>query len=73
MEQSITGRCSRGNKLTLAPWKGSVTRCGGMTTLVRREVPPEREKGGDDDSWTHTNLTGPKNKENSHSRFSYYK
>jgi hypothetical protein len=30
-------------------------------------------KGNDDASWADANFTGPKNKENSHDRFSCYK
>jgi hypothetical protein len=36
------------------------------------EVAPRREKAGDDASWADPNLTGLKNKENPHGRFSYY-
>jgi hypothetical protein len=32
-----------------------------------------RGKGGDDASWAEANFSGPKNKENPHSRFSCYK
>jgi hypothetical protein len=50
-----------------------VTRCGGVATLVGGEAAPERGKGRDDSSWVNTNLTGPKNEENPHGRFSCYK
>jgi hypothetical protein len=43
-----------------------VTSAGGEATL-------EREKGGDDVSRVDANLTGSKNKENLHDRFSCYK
>jgi hypothetical protein len=33
------------------------------------EAAPKREKGGDDASWADVNLTGPKNKKNTRSRF----
>jgi hypothetical protein len=33
----------------------------------------ERENGGDDANWVDVNLTGLKNKENSHGRFNWYK
>jgi hypothetical protein len=42
-------------------------------TLVRGEATPDREKGGDDVCWADTNLTGPKNKENTHDQFNCYK
>jgi hypothetical protein len=57
----------------LAQWKGSVTWCDGMMTSVGGEAAPRRRKGGDDASWASANLTGPKNKENSRDRFSWYK
>jgi hypothetical protein len=38
-----------------------MTRCDGVTTLARGEVPPWRGKGGEDASWADMNLTGPKN------------
>jgi hypothetical protein len=50
-----------------------VTRCGGMTTSVGGEVAPGRGKGEDNVSWANANLTGPKNEENSRSRFSCFK
>jgi hypothetical protein len=43
-----------------------VTRCSGVTTSAEGEVALERGKGGDDTNWADVNLTGPKNKENSH-------
>jgi hypothetical protein len=45
----------------LTPWEGSVTWRDGMTTSVEEEMTPKRGKGGDDASWTDTNLTEPKN------------
>jgi hypothetical protein len=42
-------------------------------TSAGREMTPENEKEGDDTSWADTNLTGSKNEENPHGRFSYYK
>jgi hypothetical protein len=50
-----------------------VTRCGSVTMSIGGEVAPGRGKGGDDASWADANLTGPKNKENSHGQFSCYK
>jgi hypothetical protein len=41
--------------------------CGSMAMLNRGEATPGRGKEGDDASWAGSNLTGPKNKENSHS------
>jgi hypothetical protein len=56
---------------------GSIGRKHGMAqreaTLAGGETAPQRGKGGDDASWADVNLTGPKNKENPHGRFSYYK
>jgi hypothetical protein len=46
----------------LAQWEGSVTQCGGMMTSVGGEAAPRRKNGGDDASWTDTNLTGLKMK-----------
>jgi hypothetical protein len=40
---------------------------------VEGEAAPERRKGGDNASWIDVNFTGPKNKENSCDRFSWYK
>jgi hypothetical protein len=37
------------------------------------EVAPGRGKGIDDASWVDADLNGPKNKENPHDRFNYYK
>jgi hypothetical protein len=37
-----------------------VTQRGGVATSARGEATPEREKGGDDASWTDENLTRPK-------------
>jgi hypothetical protein len=42
-------------------------------TSVRGEAAPKRGKGGNDTSWAGVNFTGPKNNENSHGRFSWYK
>jgi hypothetical protein len=44
-----------------------------MTMSAGGEVAPRRGKRGDDISWADVNLTGPKNKENSHGRFNWYK
>jgi hypothetical protein len=57
----------------LAPREGSVTRRGGVAMSDGGEVVLGRGKGGDDTNWTNTNLTGLKNKENSHRRFNCYK
>jgi hypothetical protein len=50
-----------------------VTRDDGVTTSVRGEVAPRRGNGGDDASWADVNLSGPKNEENLHGQFSWYK
>jgi hypothetical protein len=50
----------------VAPWEGSMTRLGGVCTWVRGEVAPGRGMGGDDASWTDTNLTGLKNEKKIH-------
>jgi hypothetical protein len=50
-----------------------VTRNDGVVTSARGEVTPGRENGVDDVIWAGANLTGPKNKENPHGRFSCYK
>jgi hypothetical protein len=50
-----------------------MTRRDGVKTSAGGEAAPERGKGGDDASWVDTNLTGQKNKENSHGRFNWYK
>jgi hypothetical protein len=42
-------------------------------TSARGEVAPRRGKGGDYTSCADINLTGLKNEENQHGRFSYYK
>jgi hypothetical protein len=47
---------------------GSVTRRGGVTTSDRGEA-ALRRKRGENASWINGNLSGSKNKENSHSRF----
>jgi hypothetical protein len=57
----------------LTPWEGTVTRRGGVVTSTRGEVAPRREKRGYDVNCADVNITGPKNKENSHDRFSFYK
>jgi hypothetical protein len=49
----------------VAPWEGSMTRLGGVCTWVRGEVALGRGMGGDDASWTDTNLTGLKNEKKS--------
>jgi hypothetical protein len=48
----------------LAPWEGSMTRCGSVTTLVGGEAAPGMGKGRDDASWADVNLIGPINEEN---------
>jgi hypothetical protein len=50
-----------------------VTQHDGIVMSVRGEVALERGKGGDDASWVDTNLTRPKNQENSRGQFSCYK
>jgi hypothetical protein len=50
-----------------------MTRCGGMTTSVGREVTSGTKKEGDDVTWTDANFTGLKNEKNLCRRFSYYK
>jgi hypothetical protein len=57
----------------LAPWEGSVTWRGGVVTLARGEVTPRREREETTLVWADTNLIGPKNEENSHCCFNYYK
>jgi hypothetical protein len=44
-----------------------------VATSAGGEAVSGRKKGGDDTSWADANLIRPKNKENSHDRFSYYK
>jgi hypothetical protein len=70
---SVAKRWSGGSELVLALWEGIMARCGSMAMSNRGEAAPGRGKGGDDVSWADANLTGPKNKENSHSWSSYYK
>jgi hypothetical protein len=50
--------------------RDTVRRCDDVD---RGETTPRREKGGNNASWADVNLTGAKNKENSHDRFSWYK
>jgi hypothetical protein len=50
-----------------------VTQRNGVATLAEGEAVPGTEKGGDDASWANTNLSEPKNEENSRDRFSWYK
>jgi hypothetical protein len=50
-----------------------VTQRGDVATSAGGEVGPGRGKGGAVASWANVNLAGPKNKENPHSQFSYYK
>jgi hypothetical protein len=50
-----------------------MTWCGGVATSAEGEAAPGRGKGGDDVSWADANLTGPKNEENTRSRFNYFK
>jgi hypothetical protein len=42
-----------------------------VMTSTGGEVAPGRKNEGDDASWADANLTGSKNKENPHSRFSW--
>jgi hypothetical protein len=42
-------------------------------TSIGGEVTPRRGNRGNEASWADTNLFGPKNKENPHDRFSWYK
>jgi hypothetical protein len=70
--RSIAGRWNRDSELILAPWKGSMTRHGGITILVGGEAALGREKGGDNARWVDTNLTGQKMKKNSCRTFSCY-
>jgi hypothetical protein len=58
-ERSVVERCSGDSELILTQWKGSVIQHGGMSTLLRGEASPGREKRGDDVSWADTNLTVP--------------
>jgi hypothetical protein len=44
----------------LAPWEGSMARCGGVATSAEGEAAPGRGKRGDNVGWADTNLTGPK-------------
>jgi hypothetical protein len=46
-----------------------VTRCNDVVTSAGGEAAPGREKEGDDGNWANTNLTKPKNKENSNGQF----
>jgi hypothetical protein len=57
----------------LAPWEGSVTRYDNVVMSDGGDAAPEREKGGDNTSWANANLIEPKNEENPHGRFSWYK
>jgi hypothetical protein len=50
-----------------------VTRRDGVTTPVEEAAAPRRGKGADGASWIDANLTWPKNEENLHGRFSWYK
>jgi hypothetical protein len=50
-----------------------MTWCDGMVMSTGGESAPKRGNGGDDVSWDDVNVTGPKNKENQHGQFSYYK
>jgi exonuclease III len=40
-------------------WEGSVIQHNGVMILIKEEVAPEREKGGDNVSWAVANLTKP--------------
>jgi hypothetical protein len=44
-----------------------------MEMSAKGEAAPGRGKGQDDVGWVDANLTGPKNEENSHGRFSCFK
>jgi hypothetical protein len=57
----------------LAPWEGSVKRCGSVTTSVRVEVAPGRGNRGDDAVGLTQILLGQKIKKKSHGRFKFYK
>jgi hypothetical protein len=57
----------------LALLEGSVTQHDSVVVSAGGEATPGRGKGGDDVSWADVNLTGQKNKENTHGRFSCYK
>jgi hypothetical protein len=57
----------------LAQWEGSVIQHDGMMMSAGGEATLRRGKGGDDVCWADTNLTEPKNEENSRGRFSWYK
>jgi hypothetical protein len=46
----------------LDPWEGSVTRRDDVAMSTGGKAAPERGNGGDDASWTYTNLTMSKNK-----------
>jgi hypothetical protein len=46
---------------------------GGVMTTARGEAALRRENGGDDVSWADADLTDPKNKQNPHGTFSWYK
>jgi hypothetical protein len=50
----------------LAQWEESMTQHGDVMMSARGEAALRRGKGGDDVSWTDTNLARQKNKENSH-------
>jgi hypothetical protein len=63
--QSVTERRSGGSELVLTQWEGNVM------TLGRGDAAPGR--GKEETKSADANLTEPKNKENIHSRFSWYK
>jgi hypothetical protein len=73
MGRSVADRWSGGSELVLTSWKDSVTRRDDVMTSTKGEATPGSEKGGNNVSWADTNFIGPKNKENSHGRFSCYK
>jgi hypothetical protein len=50
-----------------------MTRHSSVTMSAGGEAAPGKRKGRENASWADTNLTGPKNKENSRGRFSCYK
>jgi hypothetical protein len=57
---SFARRWNIASELVLAPWKANMTRCGGVAMSIGEEAAPGREKGGDDVSWTDTDLAGRK-------------
>jgi hypothetical protein len=72
MGRSVAERWSGDNEL-VSSWDGSTTWHSDVVTSARGEAAPRRSKGGDNGRWDDTNLTRPKNKENTRGRFSCYK